>query len=213
MVSLLVGALAITASDPSALTFGTGHAGIGLATSEATVFEHSVLPGHVGVMTHFWSTCTPAAEAGLLVRYYVDNETTASIAFNPPLASGVGFDDTSRAPWGTKWFGLGAGKGDNGQAWFHNIRVPFRSIRVTVQSSVALPSGFYIILRGGLDLPITIGDTALPVDARLALQTFEGPLTPLQTLDVVHVPKGRQGQVFMSTLSVTSNGGRGGLNL
>jgi hypothetical protein len=37
------------------------------------------------------------------VRYYVDNETTASIEFNPYLAVGVGFED-GQAPWGTKWY-------------------------------------------------------------------------------------------------------------
>ena len=61
-------------------------------------------------MNHFWSTCTPSAEATLLVRYYVDGETDPSIEFEPPLAVGVGFDD-GMAPWGTKWFGIGAGKG------------------------------------------------------------------------------------------------------
>ena len=132
--------------------------------------------GHVGVMTHFWSTCGPEVEAGLLVRYYVDGETTASIAFTPPLAAGVGFDDADMAPWGTRWFGLGAGgKRPAGQAWFHNFKVPFRSsIVVTVQSpSKTQSKGFYIILRGGLDLGIDVGGVRLPDDAKLELQVFE----------------------------------------
>ena len=109
---------------------------------------------------------------GLLVRYYVDGETTASIAFTPPLAAGVGFDDADMAPWGTRWFGLGAGgKRPAGQAWFHNFKVPFRSsIVVTVQSpSKTQSKGFYIILRGGLDLGIDVGGVRLPDDAKLEL--------------------------------------------
>ena len=59
---------------------------------------HKINDGHVGVMTHFWSTCGPEVEGLQLVRYYVDGETTASIAFTPPLAAGVGFDDADMAP-------------------------------------------------------------------------------------------------------------------
>ena len=110
----------------SAKTFGTGHAGITFpSATELVVFTHLVKAGpasQYAAMTHFWSTSSAAAEAGLIVRYYVDGEANASIAFNPPLAVGVGFDD-SFAPWGTKWFGLGAGGDGKGQAWFHNLCV------------------------------------------------------------------------------------------
>lgn len=37
------------------------------------------------------------------MRYYVDGETTASIAFAPGMAAGVGFGDDG-APRGTKWY-------------------------------------------------------------------------------------------------------------
>jgi len=171
---------AIEASDD--LTFGTGHAGVTLPTTETVVFSHVIPSGSTGprlffsvslfsipflflflfflslfrpfflfpllslfclswhfssvfagLMNHFWSTCSPEAETDMIVRYYVDNETTASIQFRPPLASGVGFDDPT-APWGTKWFGLGAGNGGNGQAWFNNFKIPFTSsIQITVQ--------------------------------------------------------------------------------
>ena len=205
----------LAAVEPSdALTFGTGHAGVEVSDNETTVFTHKINAGHVGVMTHFWSTCGPEVEAGLLVRYYVDGETTASIAFTPPLAAGVGFDDADMAPWGTRWFGLGAGgKRPAGQAWFHNFKVPFRSsIVVTVQSpSKTQSKGFYIILRGGLDLGIDVGGVRLPDDAKLELQVFEGAVKPLAFVDVAHVPAGRSGLVFASTLAV-NNSGVGGVN-
>jgi hypothetical protein len=43
------------------------------------------------------------------VRYYIDGEATASIAFKPPLATGVGFDDL--ALWGNEKASDGAKKG------------------------------------------------------------------------------------------------------
>ena len=42
-------------------------------------------------------------------------------------------------------------------------------------------------------------------------QKFEGSMQPLEVLDIASVPKGKQGQVFMSALAV-DNDGTGGLN-
>eukprot|EP00041_Stephanoeca_diplocostata_P013928 m.249343 g.249343 ORF g.249343 m.249343 type:complete len:445 (-) comp19517_c0_seq1:240-1574(-) len=188
----------------SALTFGTGLSGGSVPAAETTLFAHQIAPGHVGVMNHFWSTCSPAAETNLLVRYYIDGEANASIAMHPAMAAGTGFDDPS-APWGTKWIGLGAGKG-GGQAWFHNIKIPFqKSIRITIQADKSY-GGFYIIVRGGLDLPLVVGDVTLPPTARMQLQKFEGRVDPLQVLDIVNVPKGFSGQHFMSALAVNNSG-------
>eukprot|EP00658_Telonema_sp_P-2_P047480 TRINITY_DN3611_c0_g1_i2.p1 TRINITY_DN3611_c0_g1~~TRINITY_DN3611_c0_g1_i2.p1 ORF type:complete len:317 (+),score=85.44 TRINITY_DN3611_c0_g1_i2:166-1116(+) len=175
--------------DTAALTFGTGLSSGSITTAEATIFAHVIADGHLGVMNHFWSTCSPEAEAGAVIRYYVDGEQNASIAFSPAMASGTGYDD-SQAPWGTKWFGLGAGRGQ-GQAWFNNFKIPFgKSIRVTAQHRTGSFPGFYMIVRGGLDLALSIGETVLPPSARLQLQVFEGSLAPLEFLDVASVPKG-----------------------
>eukprot|EP00656_Telonema_subtile_P053646 TRINITY_DN7822_c0_g1_i3.p1 TRINITY_DN7822_c0_g1~~TRINITY_DN7822_c0_g1_i3.p1 ORF type:complete len:480 (-),score=120.61 TRINITY_DN7822_c0_g1_i3:112-1551(-) len=196
--------------DSSALTFGTGLSAGTISTTETTIFAHKVADGHVGVMNHFWSTCSPAAEAGAIIRYYVDGEQNASIAFSPAMASGTGYDD-GQAPWGTKWIGLGAGKGQ-GQAWFNNFKIPFgKSIRVTAQHRTGSFGGFFMIVRGGLDIPLSIGETLLPKTARLQLQVFEGSLAPMEFMDIVSIPKGHSGQFFMSTLAV-DNSGVGGLN-
>ena len=56
-------------------------------------------------------------------------------------------------------------------------------------------------MRGGLDIPLIIGDVTLPKEARMQLQKFEGKLEPLEWLNVASVPKGYSGQFFMSTLA------------
>ena len=63
-----------------------------------------------------------------------------------------------------------------------------------------------MIVRGGLDMPLVIGDNTLPATARLQLHRFEGHMEPLDILDIVNVPKGYQGQFFLSALSVNNSG-------
>eukprot|EP00750_Incisomonas_marina_P018739 INCI3133.3.p1 GENE.INCI3133.3~~INCI3133.3.p1 ORF type:complete len:342 (-),score=50.12 INCI3133.3:31-1056(-) len=194
-------------------TFGTGYSGGTLDTDEITLFAHKISPpaGFVGVMTHFWTTCSAEAEAGAIFRYYVDGEDEAGIEFTPSLAAGVGFDDP-HAPWGTKWAGLGAGNGQ-GQAWFLNFKIPFgSSIRITAQHPTKKFGGFYFIARGMMTNTLDVfPGLQMPLSARLHLQRFSGPMKPLETLDVINVPKGNEGVHFMSTLAV-SNDGTGGLN-
>ena len=92
------------AAPPAGLrTFGTGKSEFKVSPVETAVFEHTVPSGSFGVFTHFWITGSPAPGGGAdnaTVRYYIDGETTASIEFKPPLATGVGFDDL--AVWGTE---------------------------------------------------------------------------------------------------------------
>ena len=67
---------------------------------ETLVVEHN-LDGNtsVGLTTHFWVEAGRGPEGRylcdtMIVRYYVDGETTASLAFTPSMAagSGVGFE-------------------------------------------------------------------------------------------------------------------------
>eukprot|EP00040_Diaphanoeca_grandis_P001086 m.17442 g.17442 ORF g.17442 m.17442 type:complete len:482 (-) comp11512_c0_seq1:40-1485(-) len=206
----------ICVNASSKQTFGTGLSGGGIDATETTLFAHVLAKGagdtDTAVMNHFWSTCSPECERSLVVRYYIDGEANASIEFHPAMMAGTGFDDDT-APWGTKWIGLGAGKG-GGQAWYNNFKIPFEtSVRITIQSSDGKSyNGFYMIVRGGLlNTPLTIGDVALPPNAKLQLQKFEGPMQPLEVLNIVSVPKGMKGQFFMSALAV-NNEGVGGLN-
>ena len=191
----------------SAPFFGTGYSNGKLTAHEMELFAHTVDSGHFGVMTHFWMTAKAGIADGTIVRYYIDGETTASIAYRPPLACGSALDaetDGSAAPWGTKWFGKGAKDG----AWFHNFRIPFKSVRVTVMSDRGDASGIYFIVRGARDLPINIGGIEVPVrerGARLQLQVTDTMNTPpLAFVTVAESPKNSSGLLFMSTLAVQS---------
>ena len=105
---------AATAAAPSKKlkTFGTGWSAMTINSTERTIFTHSVAPGTVGVMTHFWITGMGAqglpkdpslpsllsnGTDNVTVRYYIDGEADASIEFKPPMAAGVGFSDNRAA--------------------------------------------------------------------------------------------------------------------
>jgi hypothetical protein len=185
------------ASDVSA--FGIGLSAGGIGPVEFQIFGWAVPSGVTGVMTHFWITGSNPAMGSTTIRYYVDGETTASIAYNPGLASGVGFND-AQAPWGTKWIGKGAADG----SWWNNIRIPFqKSIRVTWQATASY-GGMYVILRGAPNLPIEIGGVAVPKTAHLKLLVTAKSLQPLEYVDLVSLPAGTSGLHFFSTLAVSS---------
>jgi hypothetical protein len=159
--------------------------------------------GDVGVLTHFWVTYPPNVDNGVIIRYYIDGETKASIEFTPSMACGVGFND-KQGGWGNQWMGKGATDG----AWFNNFKIPFhKSIMITTQHLYGDYGGFYMIVRGGLNIPFVIGGQPFPSQ----LSTFRMKLAvvnkvnfpPLQYLDFVNEPSGH-GSMFMHTLAVQS---------
>jgi len=185
------------ASDVTA--FGTGLSNGGIGPDEYQVFGWAVPSGAIGVMNHFWITGSNPAMGTTTIRYYIDGETTASIQFNPGLASGVGFNDP-QAPWATKWIGKGANDG----SWWNNIRMPFqKSIRITWQNTASY-GGMYIIVRGAPNQVIDIGGVVVPKTARMNLFINQRSLQPLEYIDLVSVPAGKSGLHFFSTLAVAS---------
>jgi len=182
-------------------TFGFGYSDGAIYTTETTVFHWFVAPGDVGVMTHFWTTYFRTEDDGVIIRYYVDGETDASLVFTPSLSCGVGFYDT-QAAWGTKWFGKGAEDG----GYFLNFRIPFRkSIVDTTQHMYGTYGAFFLIMRGGTNLPINIGGIDVPLtSARLQLFTTNATYQPLDWVTLVSLPAGTTGIHFMHTLSVSS---------
>ena len=200
MALLLTYSVALAAPAASWTTIGTGRSQAHLTDVETVLFEHNATKG--AVMNHFWAAGSPSVD-NTTFRYYVDGESSASIVFTPALACGVGCapltgprtpaqphvhahsevatvpgvpvvgDQT--APWGTKWLGKGA----KSTGWFHNIQVPFKSLRVTYQKNAREPDGtIWMILRGldavpeatATDTALRIGSLELPWEARLQLQ-------------------------------------------
>jgi hypothetical protein len=186
----------VCACDPPAndnAAFGTGYSQGFLNAEERTMFAH-VTTAPFAAMNHFW--ITPASDK-VIVKYYVDGEKTASIAYQPALACGSGFNDQT-APWGTTWFGKGAKTG----GWYWNFRVPFQNkIRITVQSNQT--EGTYIIFRGAAGVPINIGGVPIPQAAKLLQFRTDGLYQPLEFINLVDLPTGK-GLFFMHTLSVSS---------
>ena len=122
----------------SELFFGTGYSAASVDVNETTIFAQTIAEGNYGVMTHFWVTAPVGTLDDVIIRYYVDGEEEAAVAFSPPLAAGIGFGD-SFAPRGQQWVGMAAGGSNQGRAYYVNIPIPFESsIFVTAQR----PSGF-----------------------------------------------------------------------
>jgi len=188
--------------DPSDAppAFGTGYSNGKLTTEERWIFHHIVAPGDVGVLTHFWITYATEADNGTIVRYYIDGEKEASIQFTPSMACGVGFYD-KQAPWGTEWFGKGAD--DSG--WYNNFRIPFqKSIVVTLQHQYNnYTRGFYMILKGSVNVPIIIGGRTLPSTAKMNQVRINDTFQVLDWGTLVNVTSG-PGAHWMVTMAVES---------
>ena len=151
---------------------------------------------HGAYLNHFWSAGGKGALGQYvadrqLVRYYIDGEATASIAFEPAMASGsgIGWEGpadyaaglNAKEPWGPDMSNdLIGHSAETGGGWHNRFKVPFsRSIRCTVQlpsgyqmHGSSLPSNFsskmFLIFRGveGDPRPLTVGSaTDSPVVA------------------------------------------------
>jgi len=160
-----------------------------------------VPPGVYGVMTHFWIATGGEGLANTIIRYYADGEVNSSIAFQPAMASGVGFNDFG-APWGIKWMGKAA----TGDSWFHNIKIPFqKNIRVTWQSANGTENdNIFIIVRGDPNIPIDIGGVVIPQNARMHLISQSKRVKPLGYLNIVNIDQSRSGLFFFITMAVVT---------
>ena len=185
-------------------TLGTALSSFVLGRDEMEIFNYNITStADLGTITHFWTTGSSDVIDFAWVRYYIDGERTASVAFQPSYACGVGFgDSTAGVPWGTKWFGKGAKLG----GWFTNVRVPFgKSVRVTM----ALPSwapeaiAAWVIVRGVEGMPIVLEGVQLPAEARMQLIKTNATVKPLDWVNFVDLPSG-QGLIFLTSLFVRS---------
>lgn len=194
----MLAATVVAAPVPSWQTIGTGMSQAKLTQEETLLYEHNST-ADTAYLNHFWTAGSPGVDYATF-RYYVDGEQTPSIVFIPSLACGVGFDDQT-APWGTRWLGKGA----NATGWFHNIQVPFKSLRITFQKRSGDKNGvIWTIVRGIENAPLRVGALELPTAARLQLQVTERTLRPLEFVDVARVPAPKSGVVFLHSMAVAS---------
>jgi len=131
----------------------------------------------------------------------VDGEDEPSISFNPAMACGVGFGiDVS--PWGTDWFGKGSATG----AWYLDFRIPFRkSIYITIQTT-GNAGNVWTIVRGGLNIPISIGGVSIPLSTgKLLLQTLSTELVPYRPVNLAALPGGTRGIYFAHSFQSVSD--------
>jgi len=195
---MFVAPLFVSAAVAPWVTIGTGKSQARLTDTESVLFEHNVSDG-TGVLNHFWAAGSSSVD-NTTFRYYVDGETTPSLVFTPALACGVGFGDQA-APWGTKWIGKGA----TSTGWFHNIQVPFKTVRITYQKRADEPVGtIWMIVRGLENVPVRVGAIELPTTARLKLQVTRKTLQPLEFVDIVDVPSPSSGLIFLHSMAVSS---------
>jgi len=180
-------------------TFGTGLSNAPVTPVETDFYEYNVTAGSYGVLTHLWITGSNGQDDTIL-RFYVDGETEASVAFTPIDASGL----MAPGAWNAgEKMGCGA---NTGGCWY-NFPLPFsRSIRITYQA--ARPGQIYIIARGAENLPVEIGPQKMalnPMTSRLrSILTVADPKA-LDYVTLSSLPAGHKGFIYLSTLTVKSD--------
>lgn len=201
MISCVIAIVALLGTAPSR-PIGAALNQHKLNQTEQTLFEHDCADGTSAVLSHFWAGGGSPGTDDALIRYYVDGESKPSIMFTPARAVGLEFSSSKRmpAPWSA---GSWMGKGAHATGFWHNFRVPFRSIRVTFQKNPsANDTLIYLIVRGAEKLmPVRVGDVELPPTARLRTQTRRFEVRPLERYDLLQVPRSR-GMVLMTSVSV-----------
>jgi len=190
--------------DIGVKTIGTALSQGYMTKEEKVLFEYNVTSNVASsAMTHFWMTSSGQAD-DVLIRYYIDGETTPSISFLTSLAAGVSPDTDNAAPWGVADMGHQAKTG----AWVNKFLVPFgSSIRITYAlppSSTAMSACFYAIVRGLEGMPLQVGAVTLPSSARLRLHHVDSmPLDDFQFVKLVDLQKG-SGMLYLTTMAVES---------
>lgn len=197
------------------ITFGNGLASFQIcnAPTELLTYNLSAMAAF-GVMSHFWTTGDTDT---ITVEYYIDGESTPSIAFQPALAAGQGFPaEMAQDPISTGGlFAAGAtmGKAAPVGGWYLYHKIPFySSVRIITRTSVPGQCvNAYMIVRGyealqGTDLASGIrlpSGFQLPVGTRLQLQRLESEVfPPLWFVSVANVSFGYAGLMLQSTMAI-----------
>eukprot|EP00037_Helgoeca_nana_P021433 m.216327 g.216327 ORF g.216327 m.216327 type:complete len:540 (+) comp25646_c1_seq1:247-1866(+) len=196
MVALL--GLATAQADPllPGPTFGTGLAGIPICQQPRVVLNYTLSSGaNHGVLHHFWVTGEQHVIDAVWVEYYIDGETTPSIAFQPAFMCGLAFPTAIPT---TYLYNAGSACGKNAAVggWYNTFPIPFaQSALVTIRNNAAGCSNGYVNVRGTENLPVVLpGGLPLPTTARLHLQRNPWAVRqPLEYINITSMPSGTRG--------------------
>ena len=202
----------MTPTPPWGATFGNGVAGIpicGASKPPTVVVNQTLAPGDGhGALHHFWCTGPPGKIDRMWVEYYIDGESTPSIAFQPSMMCGLGFPTQIAKDFEYSAGGL-CGKTAPVGGWSNTFPIPFyKSAVVTVradQSDGAGCYGGYVSVRGTPRLPLVLPHSGLPLPMGSRLTLQRQPLAlrqPLEFVTLATLPQGRSGFVFMTAWAV-----------
>lgn len=202
-IVLVIGALALAHSHPA--TFSGSLSEVYADASEQVLLNHTLAANNAaglgGSLGYLWVT-GDACVAELTIRVYIDGEISASLAYEPAKAVGIGILNTSHGdptPWGSKWIGsLGR------NSYYNMLRAPFqKSVLVTFQNTHGGSCFFFGTARGseGLVLDGILPGITLPPTARLHLQVH-APTTydPLAYMPLANIPAGSNGALIATML-------------
>jgi len=191
---------------PPGVTFGNGIAGIPICDTGSVVLNHTVSDGAThGVMHHFWTTGAEHIIDMIQMEYYIDGETTPSIAFQPALMCGMAFPARIDP---TDIYSAGGMCGKNAAVggWFNTFPIPFsKSILVLARNPNKGCTNGYINVRGTEGMPVVVPGSgiALPSTARLHLQKNDWAIhQPNTFVNVSSFPAGTKGLHFQTTWAV-----------
>lgn len=199
-------------------TFGSGRSQIDLTSAkEFEILSHTLSPAaSTGTITFFWitawnlnDTTIQSAVDFALWRFYIDNETTASIGPMQTAQAALIGNASPSASWSNDFFGKNADWG----GWHFNLQIPFgKSVRVTVQLPPDYPKvQAWAIVRGVENLPVTIGSLTLPPTARLTASVRKSTRLPVLGFhELVNIRSGPG--LLLATMIDISSTDKGSLN-
>lgn len=135
---------------------------------------------------HFWCTGPPGKIDRMWVEYYIDGESTPSIAFQPSMMCGLGFPTQIAKDFEYSAGGL-CGKTAPVGGWSNTFPIPFyKSAVVTVRADPSDGAGCYggyVSVRGTPRLPLVLPHSGLPLPTGSRLTLQRQPLALRQPLE------------------------------
>ena len=190
-------------------TFGTGLAGVMICSAPLTILNYTSTSS-TNVLQHFWVTGAAGVIDRVWIEYYIDNETTPSISFQPAMMCGMGFPQF--IPDQNYEYSAGGlcGKTAPVGGWSNTFQIPFaKNAIVTMRlDSVDGVNGkcqwSYVNIRGTVGMPLQVpGMGGLNNDARLILQkNVLSTRQPYDFVTIASLPVGTKGVIMATSWAV-----------